>query len=138
MKHKVSKIKVKQGSDANGMLMRKLVRNFAEHGYLTTTMTKGSYLKSLVQILAGRAASYSEASKNVLLPYFGTLPKVKQFVETVQKQIEGVSAAGIVRMVKLGPRTGDAAPMVKVMWTREVDITKNTKSTKPEPKPKAK
>jgi len=128
MKHKISKFKITSGTDANQMLEKKLVRNFVEHGYMTTTITKASYLKSLIESLVARALKYSEAKKNILLPFFGTEKSVLVFVEIAKQRAKDGIPSGVVRILKLGERMGDAAPMAKITWTHEiVNLTKVTK-----------
>lgn len=129
MKHKVKKIKIKKGSDANQMLMRKLVRNFVSHGSLKTTMTKASYLKSTVESLSHTALTYTEAGKNMLLPYFGTLPDVTRFVEMVKTRSMNETGSGIVKIIKLGERSGDSAPIGKVVWSKVIEEPKKPSKT---------
>jgi ribosomal protein L17 len=127
MKHQVSKLKLKKGSDSNQMLLKKLVRNFVAHGTLKTTMTKASYLKSILESLSHNALTYNEAKKNVLLPYFSTLAQVTSFVEEVKKRNVNGTGSGIVKILKLGLREGDAAPIGKVIWSKEIEVPKKIK-----------
>ena len=85
MKHKISKLKIKSGKDANKMLIRKLVRNFAEFGRVKTTETKAKFLKSQLESFAHSALSYNEAVKNIMLPFFITEKKVLAFVDLAKK-----------------------------------------------------
>jgi ribosomal protein L17 len=124
MKHKISKVKIKNGSDANQMLMKKLVRNFVASGTLKTTMTKALYLKSAIESLSHHALSYNEATKNVLLPYFNTLEQVNKFVEISKKRTMNDTGSGIVKILKLGERAGDAAPIGKVVWSKVIEEPK--------------
>ena len=62
-------MKIAKGVDANTMLLKKLVRNFVEHGHITTTQTKAQYLVATINSLAHKALSYNEAVKNTLLPF---------------------------------------------------------------------
>lgn len=109
------------------MLMKKLVRNFVTHGTLTTTVTKGFYVKSIVESLSHDALTLTEARKNVLLPYFATTAGVTRFVEIAKKRSMNETGSGIVKILKLGARAGDAAPICKVVWTKEVEEPKKTK-----------
>lgn len=109
------------------MLMKKLVRNFVAHGTLTTTTTKGFYLKSILESLSHGALTYNEARKNVLLPYFSTTAAVTRFVEIVKKRTMNETGSGIVKILKLGARASDAAPVCKVVWSKEIEEPKKTK-----------
>ncbi|MFO0703313.1 MAG: L17 family ribosomal protein [Patescibacteria group bacterium] len=134
MKHKVSKLKIKSGKDANKMLIRKLVRNFADHGSLKTTETKAKYLKSKLESLVHKTLSYNEAVKNELLPFFITEKEVLAFVETAKKHAKNQTGSGSIKIVKYGERFGDAASIVEVVWTHseapEEKKQKNNKTVK--------
>lgn len=130
MKHKVTKLKVKRGSDANEMLAKKLVRNFASTGALKTTATKAFYLKSLIESLGSRALKSDNASKNVLLPYFSSSIALNKFVDEVKKRTIDGTGSGIVKLKKLGKRFGDAAPFTQIVWTKEIEAPKKAKKDK--------
>lgn len=130
MKHKISKFKIKSGDDANQMLLKKLVRNFVANGSLKTTMTKARYLKSTIESLTHSALNYTESTKNILLPYFGTVEQVLQFVDAAKVRSVNGTGSGIVKVVKLGARAGDAAPIGIVTWSKELEIVKKTKEKK--------
>lgn len=135
MQHKVSIVRIAGGRDGNRMLIKKLVRNFVEHGYLSTTMTKAKMLKSRIDSLAHDALGFNEAVKNNLLPYFGTTSAVNAFVEIAKQRTKDGATSGVVRIFKLGARPGDAAPVGKVVWTN--DIVSSSPSKK-EAQPKTK
>lgn len=135
MQHKVSKIRIAGGRDGNKMLVTKLVRNFVAHGYITTTLTKANLLKSVLEMLAHDAQGYNEAVKNTLLGYLGTLKMVNIFVDLVKVHAKNGVSSGIVRVVKLGSRPGDAASVGKVVWTHDVAISS---ASKKEVQPKVK
>jgi large subunit ribosomal protein L17 len=132
MKHKVSKLKIKSGKDANKMLIRKLVRNFVVNGKIKTTLTKAKYLKSKIESLAHMTLSYSESVKNVLLPYFQTEQSVLLFVDEVKKRVTNGTGSGCVKMQKLGERRGDASPMAQVVWTNS-EVVQEKKESKKKP-----
>ncbi len=112
------------------MLQKKLVRNFVAHGYLTTTMTKARYLKSLLESLTHSALNYKESTKNVLLPYFGTVGQVAQFVEVAKLHSMNGTGSGIVKIVKMGARASDAVQIGKVTWSKELEPAKELKTKK--------
>lgn len=120
-------MKIKRGNDANQMLLKKLVRNFVVSGSMKTTMTKASYLKSALESLSQDALKFNEANKNILLAYFGTLAKVMEFVEIAKKRSMNETGSGIVKILKLGARAGDAAPIGHVIWSKEIEEPKKTK-----------
>ena len=130
MKHRISKFKIKSGDDANQMLLKKLVRNFVKNGSLKTTMTKARYLKSTVESLAHSALNYTESVKNILLPFFSSVHEVNDFVESVKARSLNGTGSGIVKIVKLGTREGDAVEVGKVIWSKDLEPAKKTKVKK--------
>ncbi len=137
MRHRISKIKIKSGRDANRMLMKKLVRNFVACGSMETSEAKGKYIKATIDSLVHKALNYSQAAKNVLLPYFNTEKEVLAFVEIAKERANKNSGSGAIKVLKLGNRFGDAAPIVKVMWSKEIapvekKTSKKSKSKKDE------
>jgi ribosomal protein L17 len=120
MKHKISKIKVSAGSDANQMLIKKLVRNFAQSGSIVTTITRAKILSATIQTLAHKALASTQSAKNVILPYFATAEAAQSFIDQVIARQTTKVASGCVRVLKLGARDGDAAPIAQVIWTNEL------------------
>ncbi len=119
MRHGVKSKTFQGGSDANKMLLRKLVVNFLAKGVLTTTETKAKVTKSLLERLVEKSKSRTEANKNYLLRKV-TQPKMIEYlfneVGPALKDIKG----GYVKIIKLGYRASDGAPSAKVMWAHPI------------------
>lgn len=119
MRHGISKRRFRSGSNANSMLLRKLVMNFIEHGSIVTTQQKVQYIKPSLDRLISHAKKDSRASVNVLTSFFGRddMPKIlKNAVSTVFKD----RTSGFTTTVKLGQRASDGAMMVKMSWITPV------------------
>lgn len=119
MKHRINKIKFKNGKDANKMLVRKLLINFVRYGKLTTTDKKAKVLKSSIEKLVEKAKESTQANTNYLLRYMVT----KDVVDFMYKEVGPVckeKVGGYVRIEKLLPRESDNAPMAQVVWAYPV------------------
>lgn len=115
MRHRVKKIKVRSGKDANSMLVRKLVLNFLKKGSIRTTLKKAKLVKPVVERLVDKAKKNNEASRNVILRKLGH----KEFIETLLKEIGprfGTRIGGYVRIVKDQQRGSDGSEMAIVKW----------------------
>lgn len=119
MRHGISKRRFRSGSNANTMLLRKLVMNFIKHGSIVTTQQKVQYIKPSLDRLVTHAKKDSRSSMNVLTSFFGRddMPRIlKNAVGTVFKD----RASGFTTTVKLGQRASDGAMMVKMTWITPV------------------
>ena len=126
MKHKISKIKIKSGKDANKMLMRLLVRNFVASGHIKTTKTKALYLKGILDSLADSALHYTQAAKNRMLAYFITEKAFLAFVDAVKVHSVGkTSGSGSVSVKKHIARVGDAATLFTLAWSQEAAVSES-------------
>jgi ribosomal protein L17 len=136
MKHKISKIKIKSGKDANKMLFRKLVRAFAQSGYVITTETKAKLLKSFLERIVHRCLNYNQATKNTLLPFFLTEKDTLNFVDVVKIKSHDGAKSTAIRIQKLGARVSDGVNMLRVSWAEEMQgkILGDTKKSKKDQK----
>ena len=136
MKHRIKKIKFKDGKDANKMLVKKLLTNFIRYGKLTTTEKKAKVLKSSIEKLVEKAKESSQANTNYMLRYIVT----KELVDFMYKEVGPVckdKIGGYVRIEKLLPRASDNASMAQVVWAYPVTAvyTQVLKKTSEEKKP---
>ena len=83
MRHRIKKIKFKQGKDANTMMLRKLTVNFIRHGKITTTLHRVKVLKSQIERLVEKMKVESEANKNQLLSAVGETKLLSRKVKDI-------------------------------------------------------
>lgn len=119
MRHKVKKIKLAKGKDANKAMMRKLAVNFIDKGKIQTTLTKAKSLKSLIDRLVSKAKEKKESTKNILLKHLGEEKAVNKLFAVVGPKFNDRNS-GFVRVVKIGRRVGDGAEMGKVEWVKAI------------------
>lgn len=130
MKHRTHKYTFGQGTDANSMMMRKLMKNFIKSSHIETTITRAKALKVYMDRIVSKTRVYSESNKNFLLRYF---PE-KDFQRVLFTQIGPAVAkisGGYVRIVRLTHRDNDGAMMARLEWAHPVVVDwENKKSPK--------
>lgn len=115
MRHKVKKVKSKQGKDAKKMLLRKLAYNFLMKGKITITCAKAKDLKSFLERIISRLKRTKPSARNFFLRKLGNESLVRYLINDLNKSIPQRSG-GFLKIVQLGPRMSDGASMAKVEW----------------------
>lgn len=120
MKKRVFGRKFSRARKARGALLRSLLREFVLRGEITTTQSRAKYIKPVVDKLITQAKQNSLESRRAIYAFFAQDEKATFEVEKASKAFDGVSS-GFTKFVKIGPRRGDHAPMVKLSWTRKLE-----------------
>ncbi len=121
MRHRVNKIRFKQGKDATRMLVRKLTVNFLTHSRIETTLKRAKVLKSVIEKLVEKAKVESEANKNKLLSAFNDKRLVDKMFKEIGKAMKD-KVGGYVRIVRLGSGRDDGAEMARLEWAHPIVI----------------
>lgn len=102
-------------------LLRSLLREFLLRGEITTTETRVKTMKPVIDRLVTLAKKGSLAGKRRLLALFanGGFP-VEALGEALPRFI-GLNS-GFTKTLRVRARGGDAAPLVKIMWSREKPV----------------
>lgn len=119
MRHRVKKIKFRDGVDANRALVRKLAVNFFLQGKLTTTLSKAKAIKPVIERLIEKMKVKTEANVN----YLKHILNSKEVLIIAYRDISPVVAkinGGYVRIVKLGQRESDGAEVGRIEWVYPV------------------
>ena len=113
MRHRIAGRKLGRKTAHRIMLYRNLVTDLLNHGKLVTTEAKAKEFRSLAEkmITLGKAGTLS-ARRQALEFIISENVVDKVFNELAPRYSS--RSGGYTRMVKLGPRAGDAAPMVQV------------------------
>jgi large subunit ribosomal protein L17 len=97
------------------------------HKRITTTLAKAKALKKYVEPLVTRAKNDSTNSRRVVFRYLQNKEAIKELFGTVAAKV-GDRPGGYTRVIKLGTRQGDAAP---IAFIELVDFDENmSKSAK--------
>lgn len=113
MRHKVSGRKFSRPTAARWAMYRNLVTDLLEHEAIITTEAKAKEIRSLAEkmITLGKEGGL-KARRQALAFIYREKVTDKVFSEIAPRYTE--RKGGYTRIVKLGPRPGDWAPMVKV------------------------
>lgn len=100
-------------------LARGLVRALVAHGNIETSEAHAKVLKPFVDKLVTRVREGSPASRRLI---FARLGQDKEAVEGLFARVAQVNGrtSGFTRIVKLGLRIGDRAPMARLEWVDKV------------------
>ena len=99
-------------SHRNAMLANMAI-SLIMHKRITTTLAKAKALKMYVEPLITRCKDDSTNSRRVVFSYLQNKYAIKELFSTVAEKV-GDRPGGYTRVIKLGTRKGDAAPMAYI------------------------
>ncbi len=132
MRHLRKTVKLGRTSSQKDALLSNLAVFLIEHGRIRTTLAKAKALRPVAEKLV------TKAKKNTLHSRRMALADLRHNVGAVHKLFAEIGPrsadrkGGYTRIMKLGPRKGDAAPMALIEW---VDLPAPVEKAAPEPKP---
>ncbi|NPD92439.1 50S ribosomal protein L17 [Xylanibacter muris] len=95
------------------------------HKRITTTVAKAKALKKYVEPLITRSKDDTTNSRRVVFSYLQNKEAIKELFSTVSEKV-GDRPGGYTRIIKLGFRKGDAAP---ICFIELVDFDENMAKT---------
>ncbi len=113
MRHHSNKRKFGLEKDQRNALMRSLARNLINESRITTTLPKAKELRPYVEKLITRAKTSTPASRRLLISKIGGENEAKNLFDTLAPKYKD-RKGGYTRIIKLAPRTLDAAPMAMI------------------------
>ncbi len=113
MRHRVAQRKLGRPTGHRLALIRNLMQELIRHERLRTTAPKAAEVRREVEKLIGTARANDVHARRLVAAkiYDDTVVK-KLFAEIVPRY--ATRPGGFTRMVKLGPRRGDSAPMAQL------------------------
>lgn len=115
MRHRVKKIKFRDGYDANRALVRKLAVNFFLKGKLTTTLVKAKAMKPVIEKLIEKMKVKTEANLNYLKQKLNNNEVIAIAYKDISPVIGKISG-GYIRIIKLGRRESDGSEVGRIEW----------------------
>lgn len=140
MQHRVSERRLKRDKDHRKALLRNLSDSLFTHGAITTTETKAKFVKPYAEKLITRAKDKTYTNIKLVKAKLTTDIAARKLFEEIAPQFSG-RPGGYTRIVKLGFRDGDSAPMARLeLVTNEVpkEEKKTEKVAKKKIEPRAK
>ena len=108
MRHRKSGRRLGRNSSHRQAMFRNMAASMLKHETIKTTLPKAKELRRVVEPLITLAKEDSVANKEVVGKLFSDIgPRFKE------------RPGGYLRILKTGPRPGDAAPMAIVMLTEQ-------------------
>jgi large subunit ribosomal protein L17 len=113
MRHQKAGRKFGRNPAQRKAMLRQLAISLILNERVMTTEAKAKELRSVVEKLVTIARDDSRHHRNLVMSRLDHTPSVERLFGTVAPRYEGVPG-GYTRISKLGPRRGDAAPMVLI------------------------
>jgi len=113
MRHRVSGRRLNRSKKHRASLFKNLIIGLIETGQIKTTLAKAKAVKPLVDKLITRAKKGSLHSRRILLSFLRQKPAVNKLVDEIAPRFKK-RTSGFTRIVRLGERKGDNAPMVSL------------------------
>jgi large subunit ribosomal protein L17 len=125
MRHKVAGVKLGRSKDHRKALRRNLIKELFDHGRIQTTRAKADAVRGQAErliTLAKRGLQASEIqqvhARRLAAARLGDAASVRKLFDEIAPRFEN-RPGGYTRVVKLGPRLGDAAEMVLLELVEE-------------------
>lgn len=111
MRHRKNKITINRKRDERQMLFRNLAASVLIYEKVKTTETKAKEVRSLVEKIIKLAKKGDLNARRKLTSILPQSLAVKKCLEVVGKRYQD-RTSGFTRIIKIGPRAGDGAPIV--------------------------
>ena len=122
--------KLGRTSDHRKAMLRAMVTYLIENGKIETTVTRAKEVRSMAEKMITVAKDGSLASKRQVLAYLTKEDVAKKLFDEVAPKYKEVNG-GYCRIIKTGPRRGDAAEMCIIELTKyEAEKKEEKKASK--------
>lgn len=118
MRHRVTGRKLGRPTSHRWALYRNQVTALLAYGKITTTEAKAKEIQSLVEKMITLGKEGSLASRRRALAFIIDRKVVEKLFEEIAPRYSEQSG-GYTRLVKLGPRHGDNAPMAQIELVKQ-------------------
>jgi large subunit ribosomal protein L17 len=130
MRHLKAGRKLNRTAAHRKMLMRNLVKALIQREQIRTTDAKAKELRRWADRMVTLGKKGTLHARRLAFAYLGSRRLVQRLFDEVTPRFQGRSG-GYTRVLKIGPRRGDAAPISLVEFTvRGEGTTKKTEETK--------
>ena len=123
MRHMKSGRKLNRNSSHRKAMFRNMASSLIEHEIIKTTVPKAKELRRVAEPLITLAKEDSVAHRRLAFNRLRDKEAVGKLFSELGPRFKD-RPGGYLRILKMGPRPGDAAPMAIVMLTEQADETK--------------
>jgi len=113
MRHRLDKRKLNRDSSARRAMLRNLVTSLFDHNKIVTTDARAKETRRIAEKLITTARANTLHARRMVLRYITKKETVKKLFKEIAPNYLG-NAGGYIRLVRIGPRKGDAAFMIMV------------------------
>jgi len=113
MRHKISGKKLSLNHDQRKALFKNLINSLILHGQIRTTEAKAKGVRRLVEKLITRGKEQTLHSRRLIAAFLQNKKAVNKIVDELAPLFKK-RPGGYTRIVRMGERRGDRAPMVKL------------------------
>jgi len=129
MKKRVFGKKLGRSTTARRALFRALVRAMVLYGSIKTTKAKAKAVQIQINKLIKIGKAGDVPSKRRIYAYLANDRSISQKIYSISTEFLQTSG-GYTRIVPLPRRLGDSAEMVRLEWSRKIEIDKQSKEGK--------
>ena len=112
MRHGNTNRKFGRETNQRAALLKSLARSLVLRGRIQTTEAKAKEIRPLVEKMVTRGKKDTLVSRRMLVAALGDAAAAQKMITTAQAYQE--RQGGYLRITKMGPRKGDAAPMAVI------------------------
>lgn len=123
MRHRSKTVKLQRDKAHREALLRNLAASLIEHGQIRTTLAKAKALRPYAEKLVTLGKKNTLHSRRRALSLLGSNQLAQRSSKKLFEEIAPASAdrqGGYTRIIKLGQRRSDAAPMALIEWVDSV------------------
>jgi len=113
MKHRVAGKKLSLNYDQRKSLFKNLINSLILHGQIKTTEAKAKAVRRLVEKLITKGKEQTLHARRLIAAFLQNKKAVNKIVDELAPLFKK-RPGGYTRIVRLGERKGDSAPMVKL------------------------
>jgi large subunit ribosomal protein L17 len=134
MRHQKKRIKLGRTAEHRKALLANQVCSLIEHERIKTTLAKAKAVRPLAERMVTLGKNGSVHARRTALAVLRQKNAVKKLFDNIAPR-SATRAGGYTRIIKLGPRRSDSAPVAFLEW---VDAATATEETEPKKKGKEK
>jgi large subunit ribosomal protein L17 len=136
MRHKNKTVKLGRSQEHRNALLSNLVCSLIEHNRIRTTLAKAKAVRPLAEKLVTVGKKKTIHARRMAMAVLGQKDAVKRLFEDVAPRSESRNG-GYTRIIKLGPRKSDSAPMAFIEWVDAPVVVEEAAPEAPAAKGKA-
>lgn len=115
MRHRRKTVKLQRTSDHRRALLANLACSLIEHGRIRTTLAKAKALRPIADKLVTLGKRESLHARRQAVAYLRHKTPTKKLFDEIAPAAAG-RQGGYTRVIKLGARRSDSAPMALIEW----------------------